>query len=88
MNALDSLVEGHFPLPELKEPPATPIIQAIGKNVASLVEDGAAIQMGIGAIPNAVLAELVNHKDLGIHTEMFSDVSILLWTSPFPYPMW
>jgi acyl-CoA hydrolase len=41
--------------------------------VAELVEDGACLQMGIGGIPNAVLAELGNHKDLGVHTEMFSD---------------
>lgn len=46
---------------------------AIGKNVASLVEDGACLQMGIGGIPNAVLAELGNHKNLGVHSEMFSD---------------
>ncbi|KPM31254.1 Acetyl-CoA hydrolase/transferase [Croceitalea dokdonensis DOKDO 023] len=45
----------------------------IGENVASLVEDGATLQMGIGSIPDAVLANLGNHKDLGIHTEMFSD---------------
>lgn len=47
--------------------------QNIGKNVAELVEDGACLQMGIGAIPDAVLSCLGNHKDLGIHTEMFSD---------------
>ncbi|MFM2377035.1 MAG: hypothetical protein RLZZ165_2132 [Bacteroidota bacterium] len=45
----------------------------IGRQVASLVEDGATLQMGIGAIPNATLAALSGHKDLGIHTEMFSD---------------
>lgn len=45
----------------------------IGANVASLVEDRATIQMGIGSIPNAVLKCLVNHKDLGVHTEMCSD---------------
>lgn len=45
----------------------------IGKNVASLVEDGATLQLGIGAIPNAVLTCLSSHKNLGIHTEMFSD---------------
>ncbi len=45
----------------------------IGKNVAALVEDGACLQMGIGGIPNAVLAQLGNHKDLGVHTEMFAD---------------
>lgn len=45
----------------------------IGKNVASLIEDGATLQMGIGNIPNAVLHNLGNHRRLGIHTEMFSD---------------
>lgn len=46
---------------------------AIGKHCAALIEDGATLQMGIGAIPNAVLAQLGNHKNLGIHTEMFAD---------------
>lgn len=54
-----------------KEP--TPIEMAIGKNVASLVEDGATLQVGIGGIPNATLKYLNNHKNLGLHTEMFSD---------------
>ena len=45
----------------------------IGRNVASLVEDGSTLQMGIGTIPDAVLKYLANHKDLGIHTEMLSD---------------
>ncbi len=45
----------------------------IGAHVASLIEDGATLQMGIGNIPNAVLDNLNNHKRLGIHTEMFSD---------------
>ncbi|HUH51574.1 MAG TPA: acetyl-CoA hydrolase/transferase C-terminal domain-containing protein [Flavobacterium sp.] len=45
----------------------------IGKNVAELIEDGSTLQAGIGSIPNAVLSNLTTHKDLGIHTEMFSD---------------
>ncbi|MDE5703602.1 MAG: 4-hydroxybutyrate CoA-transferase, partial [Bacteroidales bacterium] len=45
----------------------------IGKNVAALIEDGATLQMGIGSIPNAVLSQLTNHKNLGVHTEMFAD---------------
>ncbi|MBZ4191626.1 acetyl-CoA hydrolase/transferase family protein [Niabella beijingensis] len=45
----------------------------IGKNVASLIEDEATLQMGIGTIPDAVLQQLSGHKDLGVHTEMFSD---------------
>lgn len=49
------------------------IEQRIGSFIAELVEDGATLQMGIGAIPDAALAALTNHKELGIHTEMFSD---------------
>ncbi len=45
----------------------------IGGYVASLIEDKSTLQMGIGSIPNAVLSRLTNHKDLGLHTEMFSD---------------
>lgn len=55
-------------MPELNETD-----RAIGQHVANLIEDGATLQMGIGTIPNAVLANLENHKGLGIHTEMFSD---------------
>jgi acyl-CoA hydrolase len=47
--------------------------QKIGKLVASLIDDRSTLQMGIGSIPNAALANLTNHKDLGLHTEMFSD---------------
>jgi len=45
----------------------------IGRHCAGLIEDGATLQMGIGAIPDAVIASLAGHKDLGVHTEMFSD---------------
>lgn len=47
--------------------------QLIGKNIAGIIEDGATLQMGIGGIPNAVLTFLHNHKNLGVHTEMFSE---------------
>ncbi|MBC9933621.1 acetyl-CoA hydrolase/transferase family protein [Chitinophaga qingshengii] len=53
--------------------PPSPTELAIGEHVASLVEDRATLQLGIGGIPNAVLQCLHHHKDLGIHTEMFSD---------------
>src|SRR5262249_12497352 len=53
--------------------PETPEIARIGEMVASLVEDGACLQLGIGAIPGAVLSRLKGRRDLGIHTEMFSD---------------
>lgn len=70
----DALVEADIPLHELKSKPLTDVEKAIGKNIAeNLVDDGATLQMGIGAIPDAVLAQLTNHKDLGVHSEMFSD---------------
>ncbi|NLP57688.1 acetyl-CoA hydrolase/transferase family protein [Lutibacter sp. B1] len=47
--------------------------KAIGKNIAEIIDDGATLQMGIGGIPNAVLTFLTNHKNLGVHTEMFSE---------------
>jgi acyl-CoA hydrolase len=73
VNDIDYLVEQDEELPETKIHPLTDVENAIGKNIAALVEDGATLQMGIGAIPNAVLSCLVNHKNLGIHSEMFSD---------------
>ncbi|AOP36554.1 4-hydroxybutyrate CoA-transferase [Leptospira tipperaryensis] len=73
IDRIHSFVEGNLPLHEHKSAPLTAVEIAIGKNVASLVEDGATLQMGIGAIPDAVLTCLTSHKDLGIHTEMFSD---------------
>lgn len=66
-------IEWNEPLPQTEEHELTDIEMAIGQNVANLVEDGATLQMGIGAIPNAVLACLKNHKNLGVHSEMFSD---------------
>ncbi len=67
------LVEGAVPIHEVPIPPANDVEVKIGKHIAGLVEDGATLQMGIGAIPNAVLSQLTGHKHLGIHTEMFSD---------------
>ena len=57
-----------------------PVELEIGELVANLVEDGATLQMGIGAIPDAVLARLGNKHDLGVHSEMFSDGLIPLIT--------
>ncbi|GAA0762505.1 acetyl-CoA hydrolase/transferase family protein [Psychroflexus lacisalsi] len=64
---VDESIFGHEPT-EVSE-----LESKIGANVASLVEDGATLQMGIGGIPNAALKNLGGHKNLGIHTEMFSD---------------
>ncbi len=70
---IDLFVEDDAPLEEAHFTAPDEVETAIGKHCAALIEDGACLQMGIGAIPNAVLAQLGNHKDLGIHTEMFAD---------------
>ena len=73
LSDIDIFCEDNTPLIEAHPSVLTEQDIAIGKNVATLIEDGATLQMGIGAIPNAVLSQLGNHKNLGIHTEMFSD---------------
>jgi acyl-CoA hydrolase len=73
INRFDAVVEHEAPLLEHKTNKPTEVEKRIGKHCAELIDDGATLQMGIGAIPNAVLQSLTNHKDLGIHTEMFSD---------------
>ena len=70
---IDCYIEVDDPLYELNLKPPSEIETRIGQNIASLVEDGATLQMGIGGIPNAALTNLLDHKNLGIHTEMFSD---------------
>jgi len=70
---IDCAVEVNAPIHTHGITPISEIEEEIGKHVASLIEDGATLQMGIGNIPNAVLNNLGNHKRLGIHTEMFSD---------------
>lgn len=69
----DAVVYGEQPLPELISTDNSEISQRIGEHCAELVDDGATLQMGIGSIPDAVLRSLTNHKELGVHTEMFSD---------------
>jgi len=73
IDEIDYMVEVDEPLHEVQMPRLTDEDRSIGKHIAGLVENGATIQMGIGSIPNAVLASLGDHKDLGVHTEMFSD---------------
>lgn len=70
---IDFAVEIDEDLPEVGMPELSAEELAIGRHCAELVDDGATLQMGIGAIPNAVLVALTNHKNLGVHTEMFSD---------------
>lgn len=73
ISSFDYLVEDDTPLvtKDFAEPTPTEVL--IGKNCAELVEDGDCIQMGIGALPNALAAQLGGHKNLGLHTEMFAD---------------
>ncbi len=66
-------VEKDEALPEIEQAKIGEIEQRIGEYAASIIEDGSTLQMGIGAIPNAVLSCLVNHRNLGIHSEMISD---------------
>lgn len=73
MDQIDFVVEGNVPILELKPPTIGEVEKAIGGHVASLIGDGSTLQLGIGAIPDAVLLFLKNKKDLGIHSEMFSD---------------
>ena len=70
---IDCLVESDAPVIELAPPNISQVECAIGQNVAQLVRDGDTLQLGIGAIPDAVLLFLKEKNDLGIHTEMFSD---------------
>jgi len=78
VNEIDAVVEVSRPLCELRKIEVTQVHRDIGKNVAGLIDDGATLQLGIGSIPNAVLLELKDHRDLGIHTEMLSDLAIPL----------
>jgi len=73
LDRFDYLVEDDTPLVTASFAEPTPTEVLIGKNCASLVEDGDCIQMGIGALPNALAAQLRHHKHLGLHTEMFAD---------------
>jgi acyl-CoA hydrolase len=79
ISKLTKTIEVNEPIHEVPDCILSDVEKKIGENVASLVSDRACLQMGIGAIPNATLTCLTNHKDLGIHTEMFSDGVIDLY---------
>ncbi len=70
---IDHIVESDMPLLTLSPPEPDDVAARIGQHVSRLIGDGATIQAGIGMIPNAILSFLVDKKDIGIHTEMFSD---------------
>jgi len=73
VSRIDILVESDAPLLELPQSPVTEVQIQIAKHVAGLIEDGSTVQMGIGGIPDAVWSFLEGHRNLGVHTEMFSD---------------
>ena len=73
VSEIDYLVETNVPIFAHEVVPFTMEEEKIGTYIASLIEDKSTLQMGIGSIPNAALSKLINHKDLGLHTEMFSD---------------
>ncbi len=73
VSRVHKIVEVSEPLPELERTPMTEVELKIGQYIAELIEDGCTLQLGIGGIPDAVLASLKNRRELGIHTEMVSD---------------
>jgi acyl-CoA hydrolase len=79
LSEVDFVVENHVPLFELPAALPSETEQKIGEYIAELIDDGATLQLGIGGIPNAITHFLKNHKDLGIHTEMFNDGMVDLY---------
>ena len=73
IDEIDHFLEIDTPLIELPASEIDPVIEQIGQYVSLLIEDGDTLQLGIGSIPDAVLCYLNKHKNLGVHTEMFSD---------------
>lgn len=73
VSRLTHIVETDYRIPEAPQGGSTPDHLKIGERIAELIPNGATLQMGIGSIPDAVLQYLGNHRDLGVHTELFSD---------------
>lgn len=78
ISEFDYFVEIDEPLPEVPAAPLSDVERTIGRNCASLINDGDCLQLGIGGIPNAICEELINKKDLGLQSEMISDGAIEL----------
>lgn len=70
---IDYFIEVDYDLPEIPTPPVGEKQAQIARHIAEYIQDGATLQTGIGGIPDAVLRQLTNHRNLGIHTELFSD---------------
>ena len=78
LDDVDYVVEVDYPMPELADAEPNEKDLAIGKIIADMINDGDCIQLGIGGIPNAVAASLMDKKDLGIHTEMLTSGMVKL----------
>ncbi|MDT8307528.1 MAG: 4-hydroxybutyrate CoA-transferase, partial [Anaerolineae bacterium] len=73
VSRLHHIVEVDYPLPEAPQGGTTEDHLKVGAHIAGMIPNGATLQMGIGSIPDAVLSNLGDHRDLGVHTELFSD---------------
>jgi acetyl-CoA hydrolase len=73
VSQINHFIDVDYELPEILPPPASEVQDRIAAHIAELIPDCATLQMGIGGIPDAVLRHLTEHKQLGIHTELFSD---------------
>lgn len=73
VSEIDTIVELSRPLCEMKTHVGSEVFRQVGAQVASLIEDGSVLQCGVGGIPDAILPNLMDRKDLGIHTEMISE---------------
>ncbi|MFW6184021.1 MAG: acetyl-CoA hydrolase/transferase family protein [Chloroflexota bacterium] len=73
VSRLTHIVEVDYPLPEAPQGGSSEWHMRVGQNIAEMIPNGATLQMGIGSIPDAVLKNLTDHRDLGVHTELFSD---------------
>ncbi len=73
VSRLTHVVETNYPLPEAPQGGGSAVHLRIGEIIAGMIPNGATVQTGIGSIPDAVLQNLIGHRDLGVHTELFSD---------------
>jgi len=79
VSQVDYVVENDVPMFEIPTPPPDDTEKAIAQYISEMVPDGATLQLGIGSIPSAVAQNLMDRKDLGVHTELLVDVNVDLW---------
>ncbi|MEM0909363.1 MAG: acetyl-CoA hydrolase/transferase C-terminal domain-containing protein [Pseudomonadota bacterium] len=76
ISEIDSIVENHQPLMEFIGKPVTPIDETIASTIVEYIDDGDTLQLGVGNVPYSVLHSLKNHKNLGLHSELFSSAMV------------